>query len=157
MLGIALDEAHDIVEAALPRALAADLQHVRARIEDGRARARAAGLDDPKRDVAGAARHVEQPERLGLPRRVYRSDERILPGAVQPTRHQVVHEIVAPRHLAEHVVHELRLVGERHIAETEIGLAICGIFAHAMAPITVSTIARGRLRRYQIPGNRLTE
>ena len=51
-------------------------------------------------DVAGAAGDIEQRERRGSPawrRRIDRGDQRVLPGAVQPARHQVVHQVVAAR------------------------------------------------------------
>ena len=41
-------------------------------------------------------------------------DQRVLPGAVQPARHQVVHQVVAARDAVEHVVDQRLLVVERH-------------------------------------------
>ena len=55
-------------------------------------------------------------------RRIDRGDQRVLPGAMQPGRHQVVHQVVAPRHLVEHVVDQRLLVAERHLAEAEMGV-----------------------------------
>ena len=54
--------------------------------------------------------------------RIDRRHQRLLPGAVQAARHQVVHQVVAPRHRMEHVVHQRLLVAQRHPAEAEIGL-----------------------------------
>ena len=44
-----------------------------------------------------------------------------LPEPVQAERHEVVHHVVARRHRVEHLAHAPRLVGERHLAEAEIG------------------------------------
>ena len=79
----------------------------------------AARVDDAKGDVAGAAGQVEQRKRpragLGpILGRIDRDDERVLPGAVQPARHQVVHQVVAVRHAAKNVVDQRLLVLERH-------------------------------------------
>ena len=70
----------------------------------------AAGLRHPQGDVAGAAGEIEQAEgRLTL-RRVHGCHQRVLPGAVQAARHQVVHQVVAARDRMEHVVHQPLLV-----------------------------------------------
>ena len=55
-------------------------------------------------------------------RRVDRGDQRVLPGAMQPARHQVVHQVVAPCHRVEDVVDQRLLVVERHLAEAEMGV-----------------------------------
>ena len=49
-----------------------------------------------ERDVAGAAGNVEQLERRFAARRIEHGDEVALPQPVQATRHQVVHQVVAP-------------------------------------------------------------
>ena len=59
-------------------------------------------------------------------RRIDRGDQRVLPGAVQPGRHQVVHQVVALRHLVEDVVDQRLLLAERHLAKAEMG-----VVAHA--------------------------
>ena len=81
--------------------------------------------DHAERDVAGAAGDVEQREtaRLAALRRIDRRDQRVLPGAMQPARHQVVHQVVAPRHAVEHVVDQRLLVAERHLPEAEMGVS----------------------------------
>ena len=61
-LGIGVDERHDIVERLRERALAPDAEHVGIDVRDGRARAVPARRDGAERDVAGAARDVEQRE-----------------------------------------------------------------------------------------------
>ena len=82
-----------------------------------------ARVGDAEGDVAGAAGEIEQRERPARPfRRVDRRDQRLLPGAVQAARHQVVHQVVAPRHRMEHVVDQRLLVAKRHPAEAEIGV-----------------------------------
>ena len=88
----------------------------------------AARRDHPERDVAGAAGDVEQRERPFVARRIDGGDQRVLPGAVQAARHQVVHQVVAARDAAEHVVDQRLLVGERHGAVAEMGVA--GRFGH---------------------------
>ena len=131
MLGIALDERHDVVDPAFAGALAADAQHLAADVEHFGARAGAARFDHPERHVPGSAGHVQQKEWPTFPRRVDRGDERILPGPVQPARHQIVHQVVAPRHPAKNVVDQPLLVRGRDVAETEIDLAFGGSFGHA--------------------------
>ena len=82
----------------------------------------AARLHDAEGDVAGAARDIEQGERPVALRRVERGDQRILPGAVQPAGHQVVHQVVAARDLVENVVDQPLLFGERHLLVAEMGV-----------------------------------
>ena len=112
--------------ACAQRALAPDAEHVGIDVRDGRARAAAARRDGAERDVAGAARDVEQREIPLDSGRIDRRDQRVLPGAMQPGRHQVVHQVVAPRHLVEHVVDQRLLVAERHVAKAEMGLVAHG-------------------------------
>ncbi len=123
-----------VVEPALDRALAADREHLRIDVAHGRARAGPARRDDAERDVAGAAGDVEEPERLLAARRVDGGDQRVLPGAVQAARHQVVHQVVAPRHRPEDVVHQPLFGVEVDGLEAEMGVAagFChGIFLSA--------------------------
>ena len=74
-------------------------------------------------DVAGGTGDIDQRERAVAFGRINRGNERVLPRPMQPARHQVVHQIVAPRHRAEHVVDPPLLVVERHGGEAEMGLA----------------------------------
>jgi hypothetical protein len=53
--------------------------------------------------------------------RIDGGDERVLPGAVQPARHEIVHQVVAVRHAAKHIVDARLLVLERQALEAEIG------------------------------------
>ena len=62
-LGVAFDEGHELVEPALRRARAADLEHGVVDVGDGDARRMIAGVHHPERDVAGAAGHIKQRER----------------------------------------------------------------------------------------------
>ena len=141
-LRIALRESNDIVESALDGALAPDGEHLRIDIAHRRARACAARFDHAQRDVAGAARDIEQRERpLGF-RRIDQRDQRVLPGPVQAGRHQVVHQVVAARHAVEHVVHQRLLVFERHLTRTEMR------FAWHRYSFSPKTIARQRQGRY---------
>jgi hypothetical protein len=93
---------------------------------------RAGSFNRPKGDVAGAASQVEQgktrragddrvtgrPAGLG---RIDGGNEHILPGPVQPARHQVVHEVVAPRDAVKNVVNPRLFVFKRHLLEAEMG------------------------------------
>ena len=72
-------------------------------------------------------------EATRAPRRLERGDQRILPGAVQPARHEVVHQIVALRHLAKHIVDQRLLLAERHPLEAE------GVVRRAARAITSSS------------------
>ena len=81
---------------------------------------RAAALDHAQRDVAGAAGDVEQRKRPVL-RRIDRGDQRVLPGPMQPERHQIVHQVVAARDAVEHVVDQRLLVLKRHLPGAEMG------------------------------------
>jgi hypothetical protein len=108
---------HHVVERLGVGALAPDAEHVGIDVGDGRARAGPAGRDRAERDIPGAARDVEQCELSVRFRRIDRCDQRVLPGAMQPGRHQVVHQVVALRHLVEHVVDQRLLLAERHLAK----------------------------------------
>ena len=81
-----------------------------------------AGLHHAKRHVAGAAGEIEQRERPLALGRMHRRDQRVLPGAVQPARHQVVHQVVAAGDRMKHVVDHALLVGERHGFFAEMGV-----------------------------------
>ncbi len=122
LLGIALLEGHSIVVPAPGGAFAADREHLGVDVADGDARAGPAGLDHAERDVAGTAGEIEHGEFLLGARRIDRGDQRVLPGPVQPARHQVVHQVVAPRHRMEHAIDHALLVGERHGLLAEMGL-----------------------------------
>ena len=54
--------------------------------------------------------------------RIDGGDQRILPGAVQPARHEIVHQVVAARHAVKNVVDQRLLVLERHAPEAEMGI-----------------------------------
>ena len=90
-------------------------------VEDRDLGARRAGLGDPKRDVARAAGDVEMAKRAP-PRRPDLGRESILPDAVEPAGHQIVHEIVARRDLVEHGIDAFLLLVERHAGKAEMGL-----------------------------------
>ena len=125
-LGIALDERDRVVEPALDGALAPDREHLGIDVDDGRARARAARRRPPGR----RCRRCRRPHRAARTGRARsrrrrlsgRVDQRVLPGAVQPARHQVVHQVVAARDAVEHVVDQRLLVVERHVPEAEMGV-----------------------------------
>ena len=78
-----------------------------------------------------------------VPRRIDRGDQRILPGAMQAERHQVVHQVVAAGDAVEHVVDQRLLVRKRHFPRAELG-GVC----HCISCLFGQTIARRRKRRY---------
>src|SRR5829696_9552636 len=90
----------------LPRlgALPPDLQHVRVDVGYGDLRA---ATREPKRDVARAARHVED---MLSGARLHSGDEAVLPEPVHPARHKVVHHVVAARDGAEDLADAARLL-----------------------------------------------
>jgi hypothetical protein len=102
-LGIGFDESHIRLEPALRRALAADRQHRSVDVEYRRVRGASRGLDDAERDVAGTAGHVQHTP-PGAPRRVEPRHHGVLPDAMEPCRHEVVHQIVAAGDAMEHIV-----------------------------------------------------
>jgi hypothetical protein len=56
-----------------------------------------------RKAMSPVPRDIEYRKRR-LPRRIDRRHERVLPGSVQPERHQVVHQIVAARDAVKNVV-----------------------------------------------------
>ena len=120
-LGVALLEAH-VAQAKLGGALAAYYEHVGVDVADRRPRALTARRDHAEGNISSPASHIEQGEGLVALRRIDRRHQRILPGAVHAAGHQVVHQVVAPRDRAEHVVHQPLLVGKRHRLFAEMGL-----------------------------------
>src|SRR5580704_18882287 len=123
-LGITFNEGHLRVATALHRALAANLQHLCIDVAHSRPRARAAFSDHAKGDVSGAAGDIEERKRPIAFRRVYRRDEHLLPSPMEATGHQVVHEVVAPRHALEHVVDQRLLFLDRYLTEAEMGVGL---------------------------------
>jgi hypothetical protein len=77
------------------------------------------GTRHSKRDVAGAAGHVEH--RLAAPG-LHAADELILPQPVHAARHEVVHQVVAGCNPAEHGAHApcLLLGCDLFVAETDL-------------------------------------
>ena len=95
LLRIALFERDARLEAALLGALAADREHLGVDVADGHMRVRAAA--STTRKAMSPVPPARSSSRNGRrrPRRVDRGDQRVLPGAVQPAGHQVVHQVVA--------------------------------------------------------------
>jgi len=60
------------------------------------------GLEKPEGDVPGAPGHIQQP---GLRPRGKHLHEVILPQPVNTHAHEVIHDIVFGRHVAEHLLH----------------------------------------------------
>ena len=141
-LGVRFHKLHDVVESALGGTRTPDREHAVVDVRDGYACARPAGVGHPERDIAGAAREIEQRERLvglflktagaAFRRRIERVDHHVLPGAMQAAGHEVVHQVVARRHAMKHAIDEALLVGQRHLAEAEMGLLGLGHGAHCI-------------------------
>ena len=119
-LGIGFGERHGVGVGTRGGALAPDGEHVRIDVADGGAGILAAGFDHPQRHVTGAAGDVKERKWPAFGR-IHRRHQRILPGPVQPERHQVVHQVVAVRHAVKYVVDQRLLVGKRHLAQAEMG------------------------------------
>src|SRR6185295_11477533 len=104
--------------------LLADLEHVGVDVRD---RYLCSAPRHSKGDVAGAPGHVED----GLAGAwLHAIDEAILPQPVHPARHQVVHQVVAPRDRAEDGADAPRLLlgANELVAEIDLGL-------HGPAPL----------------------
>ncbi len=80
---------------------------------------RPAGLDNAEGDIARAAGDIEMPEGTA-PGRAQHRNQRILPEAVQPGAHDVVHQIVARGDLVEDIVHPGLLLAQWDILEPEM-------------------------------------
>src|SRR5262249_38181874 len=115
-------EGNDAIEATLGGALAAHVEHVGVDIANSDAGARAAGASDPESDVTSAAGEIEQRKRPLVFRRGYRPHQRVLPGAMQSARHQVVHQVIASGDRMKDVIDAPLLVLERHAFVAEMGL-----------------------------------
>ncbi len=126
-------------------------------VEHGNACAGPAGLRDPQRDVAGAARDIEQRERCRAARRIDRRHQRVLPGAVQSARHQVVHQVVAPRHRVEHVVDHRLLFGERHPADSRNRPVVRSGPSCLSCARQIARHARQRYKGAEVKGRRATK
>ena len=120
-LGIGFGERDGVAESACRGALAADREHIGVDVADRRAAFRAAGLT-MRMAMSPVPPATSTSANGPVLRRVDSGDQRILPGAMQPERHQVVHQIVAARDAAEDVVDQRLLVRKRHLARAEIGL-----------------------------------
>src|SRR5579885_990121 len=85
-------------------------------IREGRA-----GIRDPERDIARAARNIEMPEARFL-RRPDFARENVLPDPVESAGHQIVHEVVAEGDLVEDLIDPRLLFFERDAGKTEMCL-----------------------------------
>ena len=77
-------------------------------------------VDEPERDVAGAAGEVRKAHARA---RAQPFDQRRLPQPVQPARHQIVHQVVAGGDRIEHAADQPGVLVLAHPPEAEIGLA----------------------------------
>jgi hypothetical protein len=105
-----------------------------------------------KGDVAGAAGHVQHLECPVRLRRVEQGDEVVLPKPVKTAGHQVVHLVIAGRHLGEHLVHQALAVIFCNRAETERGFAL--LVSLFMRPILRCTIDHSGDHGYQLQATR---
>ena len=138
-LGIRHQKTKVADQAAIDRAVTADLQHREVDIREDR---RPPATAQPaEADVTRAACQIEQPPaRPGIEQ----ACEDLLPGPVDAERHQVVHEVVARRHALEHGPHHGFLLRARHSAESEVRLVwgdIAGGFAHEAQDIACAANA----------------
>jgi hypothetical protein len=69
--------------------------------------------------MSGAAGNIEDRERRMFGR-VERRHQRILPGPMQPERHQIVHQVVAPRHTMEDVIDQRLFFPKRHLLRAKM-------------------------------------
>ena len=138
---IAFDKGDAIVEMARDGALLSDAQHVRIDVADGGAKTVPAAFAarkaiSPVPPATSSSANV--PLAFG---RIEGVDHDVFPDAVQPARHQVVHQIVARGHAVKHRVHKLLLVLQRHVAEAKMG-GLVGPIHHAFTLVLNRTIAR---------------
>ena len=105
--------------AALDRARMTDRQHFGIDVRHRRPCARPSRFQHPERNIACAARDIEQCERPVSARRIDGGHQHVFPGPVQPARHHIVHQVVAPGDLVEDVIHQCLLFGQRHRLEAE--------------------------------------
>ena len=133
--GVAASPVEAGEEAAVDGAVAADLEHRRIGVAHrdpprGQVRPRRprpAPLERAERDIAGAARDVEQilSGAQGQP-----LDQPRFPEPVNAPRHEVVHQVVALRNAIEDVAHEVVLALERDVAKAEVSRILCFLFKH---------------------------
>src|SRR6186997_2338504 len=121
-LRIALLERNNAVEAPSGGTFMTDLEHVGVNIADDDTSAVTACVDDAEGDVTGAAGEIEHTEVPLSLWRVDRGHQRIFPRAMQATRHQVVHQVVAAGHRMKYVIDTPLLVLERHALIAEMSL-----------------------------------
>src|SRR6516165_3972657 len=143
-LGVALDEGCSVAVRAQPRP--AHLQHLGVDVEDGHAGAGPAPGQHAGSHITGAAGDIEQRKGPLARGRIDGGDEGVLPGAMQPAGHQIVHQIVAIGHAPKHVIDQPLLVPDRYLAEAEIGG--CAAPLHGELPLWTRTIAPGCGGRY---------
>ena len=79
-----------------------------------------------KRHIARAACHIDMGKGPVIARRVHLIDHRLLPGAMQPARQQIIQQVIAARHPLEDVVDELLLLAFGHLTEAEINARVGG-------------------------------
>lgn len=116
----------------------ANTQHMRVDIADRDMRALTGTVKAAKRHIARPARHINMGKGPVVARRVYLIDHCLLPGAMQPARQKIIHQVIAARHPLEDVMDELLLFAFRDLAEAEIDGRVwgggCFGFAHVGGP-----------------------
>ena len=81
-------------------------------------------VDETKRDIAGAARDIDQAH---VRRGFEPIDQRLLPQPVQAAAHQIIHEIVSIGNRIEHTADQTGMFVRAHAAKTKICLAIAAL------------------------------
>ncbi len=125
-LGVAHDPVDAVETAAVQRPVPPPGDHGLGQVAHGDPAA--AGVQEPRRDIAGAAGHVEEMHAGPGPEPV---DQRRFPEAMHAERHQVVHDVVACRHAVEHAAHQRRLIVGVDVAEPEMGPRRAGLVGFA--------------------------
>ena len=121
-LGIAGCEPDDAIEPAFPRPFLPDGKHVGADVADRYAGVGPARLGDAEGDVAGAAGDIDDSIAAAAGRIEHRH-HRVLPEAMEPAGHEIVHQVVAARDPLEDLVDHALLVGEIDGPKAEMGFA----------------------------------
>ena len=114
----------EALQPALFGTFPAHAQHIGINIEHSDIGLRPARLDHAKGHIAGAARDIEMTKGLEA-RGLDHAHQHILPQAVQPAGHQVIHQIITVSHFVKHIIDHALLVVQRDIGKAEMGFMGC--------------------------------
>ncbi len=98
-------------------------------------------------NIAGAAGDIEQRERRIVARRVEGRDHDVLPDAMQSSRHQIVHQVVALCDAVKYAVHQRLLVVHGDVPEAEMCRLVGSVHAHLLHDRTIACHAALRYKR----------